>query len=290
MRVNIITHFNGVGLEHDARIINDLLSREGHEVKYIEVHRPEYNYADVNIFLELVDIKFKKYGKRNIIIPNPEWFFSRWFPDIIDFEVLCKTRDTMCIFTRWSKKVSYIGFTSEDCHREDVYREPYFIHIAGKSSQKNTDVILKAWATGRIREKLILVKDDKLIKINNVIHLRRINRGDLVELMNICKYHLCPSEYEGFGHYINEARSVGGLIISTNSEPMNEIVRHGVLIEPDYYYLRHQGKMAKITDVNKIIMAVEEVKLLGEEYMNKTREDYLIDKEIFEKNFLKHFK
>ena len=42
--------------------------------------------------------------------------------------------------------------------------------------------------------------------------------------MNRCAVHLCPSSYEGFGHYINEARSVGAFIVTTNAQPMNELV------------------------------------------------------------------
>ena len=52
-------------------------------------------------------------------------------------------------------------------------------------------------------------------------------------LRNIHGVHICPSEMEGFGHYINEARSVKALVIGSNASPMNELVQeneNGILI------------------------------------------------------------
>ncbi len=45
---------------------------------------------------------------------------------------------------------------------------------------------------------------------------------------------MCPSSTEGYGHYINEGRSVGGIIITLDAPPMNELVSsdNGILIPP----------------------------------------------------------
>lgn len=40
--------------------------------------------------------------------------------------------------------------------------------------------------------------------------------------------HVCASEREGFGHYINEARAAGALVVSTDHPPMNELITPGV--------------------------------------------------------------
>jgi hypothetical protein len=39
--------------------------------------------------------------------------------------------------------------------------------------------------------------------------------------------HICASEREGFGHYLNEARAASALVISTDHPPMNELVTSG---------------------------------------------------------------
>jgi glycosyltransferase involved in cell wall biosynthesis len=39
--------------------------------------------------------------------------------------------------------------------------------------------------------------------------------------------HICASEREGFGLYLDEARAVGAYIISTDHPPMNELVTPG---------------------------------------------------------------
>ncbi|KAJ1547877.1 hypothetical protein HK405_004729, partial [Cladochytrium tenue] len=40
--------------------------------------------------------------------------------------------------------------------------------------------------------------------------------------------HLCPSQQEGYGHYINAARALGALVLTTDYPPMNEFVEDGV--------------------------------------------------------------
>jgi hypothetical protein len=42
--------------------------------------------------------------------------------------------------------------------------------------------------------------------------------------------HVCASEREGFGHYINEGRAAGAFIISTDHPPMSELVTPGVCV------------------------------------------------------------
>lgn len=57
---------------------------------------------------------------------------------------------------------------------------------------------------------------------------------DVRRLQNSHGIHVCVSEREGFGHYINEARAVGALVVTTNHPPMNELITEetGVLVQP----------------------------------------------------------
>lgn len=54
----------------------------------------------------------------------------------------------------------------------------------------------------------------------------------LSHLQQSTPLHVCPSEREGFGHYINEARAAGAVVIAPDHPPMNELVNAttGVLI------------------------------------------------------------
>ena len=61
---------------------------------------------------------------------------------------------------------------------------------------------------------------------------RNISMAQLHRLQASAGVHLCPSEREGFGHYINEARAVSALVLTSDHPPMNELVTpaSGVLV------------------------------------------------------------
>jgi hypothetical protein len=59
--------------------------------------------------------------------------------------------------------------------------------------------------------------------------------GDTRQLQAGSGVHICISEREGFGHYINEARAAGALVVSTDHTPMSELVQDGasgLLVKP----------------------------------------------------------
>ena len=68
-----------------------------------------------------------------------------------------------------------------------------------------------------------------------------LDDAELRRLQNAHAFHVCPSEVEGFGHYLMEAMSVGAVVLATDAEPMNELVPafHGIPIP--VYRSRLQG-------------------------------------------------
>jgi len=71
-----------------------------------------------------------------------------------------------------------------------------------------------------------------MIQENLIIYTERLADEELLGLQQSSGVHLCPSREEGFGHYINEARALGALVMTTNWAPMNDLVQDhfGVLI------------------------------------------------------------
>jgi hypothetical protein len=79
--------------------------------------------------------------------------------------------------------------------------------------------------------------------------------------------HLCTGEIEGFGHYINECRMMGGVPVVINGFPMRELVdeNSGFLIEPVSSEIRGMGFRYKITEVD-LEKCIERV--ISEPYKN----------------------
>ena len=59
-----------------------------------------------------------------------------------------------------------------------------------------------------------------------------LDGAELARLQNAHRFHLCPSEAEGFGHYLVEALGVGAVVLATDAAPMNELVtpERGLLV------------------------------------------------------------
>ena len=63
---------------------------------------------------------------------------------------------------------------------------------------------------------------------NVTILTEKLKQKDLQHYMATCGVHVCPSACEGFGHIINEARSLSAVIVTTAAQPMNELVTDSV--------------------------------------------------------------
>ncbi|OQR80490.1 hypothetical protein THRCLA_12027, partial [Thraustotheca clavata] len=125
-----------------------------------------------------------------------------------------------------------------------------FFHANGHSSQKNTHAVLDCWAERPDLPLLDLytMGEDTLDRYtyykeeNRSLENINFHYGEDVDapyfgkLLAEAPVILCPSRMEGFGHYINQARAAGALVITTNGPPMNEFVdsNSGVLVEADY--------------------------------------------------------
>lgn len=151
--------------------------------------------------------------------------------------ILLKTRhaaDALAAVNRLdSATQTFLGFTSVDRRRDCGPKQRAFLHIAGKSPYKNTDVVLKAWMKHPEWPRLTILARRKIQPawfkpLPNLAWITDfVPDEEVVRLMNTTAFHLCPSRNEGFGHYLNEARSVGAVVLFSDAPPMNEMFVDG---------------------------------------------------------------
>ncbi|KAI9349635.1 hypothetical protein BDR26DRAFT_852505 [Obelidium mucronatum] len=98
-----------------------------------------------------------------------------------------------------------------------------FFHSYGHSGRKRTDQVYDCWRQHPEWPHLTIVgnrkPEDFGVDIPNMddkpknIHVcTKVNITFLRELQYKSGVHICPSQQEGYGHYINEARSMGALV------------------------------------------------------------------------------
>ena len=228
---NIITNYqNGYGLEDDYEIVRNLLQQYGHKVVPVQYDNPhDIMRAHINVFLEVVVPPLMGYATENWIIPNPEWYNHADVESLPRFKhILCKTQDAYKIFKNYREANSvFLGFENACYYMPEVEREFAFLHVAGQSVVKNTEAVIDAWQEYKISYPLTIIATkyqfySKVASDRIRVFKDRIPENQYVQFLNQHLFHVCPSKYEGWGHSIHDARSVGAVVITTDAPPMNE--------------------------------------------------------------------
>jgi len=252
-RVNLIAWDNGFGLTKNLRLLREALSAGGHRVEVSAIRRGKLRKIfnplktrvrvasrrllgrdarlhDVNLMLEHVRPEYAPLARRNVLMPHPEWFDAKDAAALgaID-HVFTLTEHAGPIFQRLGKTVDYVGFTSEDRIDRAVPRERAFFHLAGRSQNKGTDALLALWRRHPEWPLLTVLQNPRTAKPGepaaNIRHLvDYIDDAELRRLQNAHRFHLCPSETEGFGHYLVEAMALGAVTVTVDAPPMNEMI------------------------------------------------------------------
>ncbi len=265
VRVNIIGKSNGVGLARDIDLLVAALQASGHQVGVTVIDTVQARRrrsplaqfaararlawggagakarpagADVNLMLEHVWLQFLSTAPLNVAVPNPEWFdrHDRRFLAEVD-SVWAKTTYTRELFRALGCTTTYIGFDSDDRYEGGVAKRRTYFHLAGKSTMKGTDRLVRVWQRHPEWPRLILVqhKDSGVgppAAPNIDMRVGYLSDQELRTLQNESLFHLCLSLTEGWGHYIVEAMAVGAVTITVDARPMNELVGadRGVLV------------------------------------------------------------
>ena len=236
IKINLITYNNQYGLTNDMKMLAKLLEKyfkSKLEIKIVDFFHYKAPRADINIFLETVSKILFKYADINILIPNQEWYYKSWIPYLNDIDyILVKTKYAEEIFKSLipTRKdiVKFIGWKSLDRTLPIDKNYKQYLHLCGRSTHKQTQEIIDCW--NEDFPKIIIVyspRDVKVIKrdLPNIQYFtKRLSEEELQKLMNESAVHLCCSETEGYGHYIHEAKSCGGVVITTNGQPMKSYI------------------------------------------------------------------
>lgn len=195
------------------------------------------------------------FAKRVIYVPHIEWLNEADEASLslgVVNTVLAKNEYTQTILqsipeiaSRLSVQVT--GWTSKNMglgpHPWLPERFNKFLHVRGVSHLKQTDIVLEAWrkhpewpallVTAYVRDPLSF--EGPLSYGNNIsVVLKKLSDEAIVDHAREHGVHILPSLAESFGHVLNEARSVGALLITSDAPPMNNLVdaeKTGVLID-----------------------------------------------------------
>jgi len=302
--MNIITNLdNGVGLQRDFEMLVPKLQAEGWEVAGVPFLAPwRVQAADVNLFLEVCVPSVFEHAREQWLVPNAEWCLRNWIPNIKSrfSRVLCKTHDAQRIFNLLMSgspvQCFHIGWESRDLYDASVPREWKFLHVTGKSQNKNTAAILRAWQNFKIPYQLTLVSEHypEAVGMHNVTRHHRISDEHLVQLMNSHQFHLCPSEYEGWGHYLHEALGVGAVVITTAVPPMNEVGAPAeLLVTPYHTRAQHCASMSTIMPEALFTSVQRAIKWSPEQVHRAStaaRDGFLNQREYFKGRFAQAFR
>lgn len=223
----IYTSNTGVGLVADVDLLQDLLfDYYDIDVVYFEHNinsTSSNNYVpreyDVGIYIQEFHPDSLPCNKKNIFFVNEEWLNSTNVKHIRDFDkVICKSAFSQQLLSPYNNNVVNSGFISRDKFDPNIQRKDTFLHLGGKSWQKGTEAVLNIFNKNELPLTFIQSnknydnsdKDKNITYINNFLDVSKLNK-----LFNTSSIHLCPSIYEGWGHYVYEALSVGALVYVT---------------------------------------------------------------------------
>lgn len=248
----LIGRDNGAGLSRDMDLLATALRNAGNDTTITALqHRGRLSEwltylrlagraptFDLNLMLERIRPEFARSAFHHVLIPNPEYFRpqDRAALSAID-SVWVKTRHAERLFSALGTTTRYIGFTSTDRRMAGITPRHAFFHGPGRSANKGTQALLRLWAAHPSWPTLTVVWRRKRIDIGTLpanVTLIREHLSDEAyrQLQNEHRFHLCPSQTEGYGHYLVEAMSCGAVVVTLDAEPMNELVtvERGVLV------------------------------------------------------------
>ena len=300
-----IFHHDTQGLHNDAIVLKNELEALFFKVEIVNYDEITLMRNDVivttscntNIFLEHILESALKFANENIFVPNLEWCLPRDVMLAKKYNVTLFSKTPKIheiLISKFKNKVIFVGWTSIDRLNTAYTRKNQCLHLRGVSKAKNTQLLLDVYLTHPEWPTLHIVSNDYLqikfpirITDNIILHQYKLTEDELHELMNSCMYHICPSITEGFGHYINEAASIGAHVITTNGVPMNELI-DGEKIEVKEEKEKNLGKFYNFSNLE--LEKTLEYYFKKFEISNNNRKNFLLRQSIFKNKICCYFK
>jgi glycosyltransferase involved in cell wall biosynthesis len=221
---------------------------------------------------------FIKEYKSSIFIPNPEWLDNNTAAasrDLID-TMLHKTLYSFNSLQEHFPEIRhhYVGFTSNDPGKS-VRDFKSFSHFRGLSAMRHTDTIIRIWQERPSLPHISVQLYDPAISFeyqgwlsNGNISIRPAfynSKEEYFDDLTRGGMHLCTSEVEGFGHYINESRAMSAATIVLDAPPMNEFFAggDGILVPASSavqmeFGVRYRADQAAIEDAIERMLSLDE--------------------------------
>ncbi|KAJ0401729.1 hypothetical protein P43SY_003050 [Pythium insidiosum] len=229
--------------------------------------------------IEMFELQAKHYERADVVLCKTAIcarYVTLWYA-----QQLPERRNATVLFTRHTTT-----HVAHSIAAVKSWTEPSFIHVGGSSSQKGTARVLRCWlsrpdlptidvfVSKHNYKRLFAEEFDHELQSghDNVrLHVGQLDAASFGRHIAEASVFLCPSYMEGYGHYINQARAAGGLIVTTNAAPMNELVTpsSGVLVDAPTSYFPQQllggfsDQRKSLRNVTGLVARVRSVDLCG---------------------------
>jgi len=222
MRIALITNFKSRGLALDADILASCAG--AHEIRRWQWTEPQDEKVDLAIHLEVIGARLLVNAKQNWFVPNLEFLTDAFLAIACGRcfdQILAKTSVCYELLSKLApEKTVFTGFDTNDYLNQSIPRIRAFLHIAGNSQLRNTQAVLDAWRIHKIQIPLLVISKWFKEDIPFVSFRAEVKDEELPYLLNRYKYHILPSEVEGWGHVLHQSMLVGAQILTTDEEPM----------------------------------------------------------------------
>ena len=227
MKFSIQTYNNGVGIVTDAVLLKNLIaSHVSPEVIIQYIDHPSFISADIGVWIQNYDTNKLHYFKQNIFFINEEWSSITELHGFNKFTmVVCKSKYAYKLLADYGSNLICLPFISPNYYNPNVKINSNFLHFAGRSIQKNTELMLHQ------KIPFTLIDPYKRYTVaDNVKHINTYQTTTQInELLNSHQTHICISLYESWGHYLFEGLSTGAEIICSDIPVFKEQLDPGLV-------------------------------------------------------------